>query len=275
MAQAYNSGKETKTISVTSGKGGVGKTIITVNMASMLARSGKKVLILDGDIGLANVDIFLGTRPTKTLEQFFMGDAKIEEVIIKVSKNLHLIPGASGLENLSSLSHFQRKMLIDEISQFDDHYDYLIIDTASGVDDNVLYLNGAVQQVCLVVLPEPTSLTDSYAMIKLMNKKFKYHRFSIICNQVLSQKEGLDLFYRLNHVSTQFLNVGLDYMGHIPFDPKLRQAVSESKLITRAQPMAPSSLAVEGLVQKLQNCQVPMERTGGVQFFWNQLLGVA
>lgn len=269
------SNQETKTLSFTSGKGGVGKTMLTANFANLLANSGKKVLILDGDIGLANVDILLGVRPQKTLQQFFNQEASLEEVVLKVDKNLHLIPGASGLENLSHLDNFKRKMLVDEVSRFDTAYDYLIIDTASGVDDNVLYLNGAVDQICVVVLPEPTSLTDSYALIKLMNQKFKQPNFSVICNQVLNEKEGKELFHRLNRVCGQFLNVSLDYMGSIPFDIKLRQSVSEARLITKILPNASSATAIMQLAEKIKVKPSQSEKSGNVQFFWNQVLGVA
>lgn len=276
MAQWNNSrGTNTKTISLTSGKGGVGKTILTVNFANLLSRAGNKVLILDGDIGLANVDILFGIRPHKTLQQFFQGMASLDEVILKVDKDIHLIPGANGLENLSQLSHFERKMLIDEVSRLDSQYDYLLIDTASGVDDNVLYLNGAVQQVCVVVLPEPTSLTDSYALIKLMNQKFKQTKYSIICNQVLNDKEGRELYHRLSRVCSQFLNVSLDYMGSVPFDAKLRQSISDVRLITKDQPEAHSSIAINQLVEKIKALPPVIEKSGGVQFFWNQILGVA
>lgn len=267
--------RETRTISFTSGKGGVGKSVICVNTAAELAKSGKKVLILDGDMGLANVDIFLRAKPVKTLEQFFAGEARLVDVIIKVSPNLHFIPGANGLLGISQISHFQRKMLIDEVSAIENYYDYLLIDTASGIDDNVLYLNSAVQQICLVVLPEPTSLTDSYAMIKLMNKKFNQNRFSVICNQVLNEKEARTLFSRLNHVSGQFLNVSLDYKGFIPFDPKLRRSIGKKELITAADPLAKSSMAIADLARKLDDRQEIVEQHGGVQFFWNQIMGVA
>jgi len=265
---------QTKTISVTSGKGGVGKTTMSVNLAFQFSEMGKKVLLLDGDVGLANVDIFLGIRPKKTLEDFFAGREKIENIVVKVNKFIDVIPSASGLADFSSLDVYKRKMLMDEVSMLEDTYDYLIVDTASGIDSNVLYLNSTVQDVLVVLTPEPASLTDAYALIKILNAKHRVSRFSVIANKVISDKEGVDLFQRLNRVSHQFLSVGLDYYGAVPLDPKLRQ-VGNQKLICKARPSAASSIALKRVADRVAKVEGVDEVKGSLQFFWNQLINAA
>ncbi len=264
----------TRTLSVTSGKGGVGKTTMTVNLAFTLAEMGKKVLILDGDIGLANVDIFLGIRPQKTLEDFFNGDESLQDIIYKVNKNIHLIPSSSGLTDLKSIDVYKRKMLMDEVSMLDNTYDYLIVDTASGIDENVQSLNATVQDVLVVITPEPASMADSYALIKLLNQNRKVQRFSIVANKVLSEREAKDIYTRMDRVASRFLNINLSYLGYVPLDPKLRHFV-DSKLVCRARPSAASSIALKRIADSIVGEQEIGEMNGSLQFFWDQLLSAA
>ena len=153
-------------------------------------------------------------------------------------------------------------------------YDYLIIDTASGIDQNVQYLNSSVQDVLIVLTPERASLADSYAMMKVLNQNYKVNRFSVVANKVISEKEGKSLFDRINGVSNRFLNVGLDYCGAIPLDPKLRQ-ISDQKLICKSRPSAASAIALRRICEKVSTVDSLDEVQGGLQFFWNQLLHVA
>lgn len=265
---------QTRTLSITSGKGGVGKTTLTVNLALSLAEMGKKVLILDGDIGLANVDIFLGIRPQRTLEDFFEHAVPLKDILIKVSKNLDVIPSASGLIDLKSIDVYKRKMLMDEVSMLNNTYDYFLVDTASGIDDNVQYLNSTVQDVLVVMTPEPASMADAYSLIKLLNKNKKVTRFSVVANKVLGEKEARDIFKRVNSVADRFLNLQLNFLGYMPFDPKLRHSTTGSSAAL-ARPSAASSIALKRVVQALETEQEVGEMRGSLQFFWNQLLHVA
>ncbi|MEK6554820.1 MAG: MinD/ParA family protein [Bdellovibrionota bacterium] len=265
----------TKTISITSGKGGVGKSTLVTNLSLALAQKNKKILILDGDLGLANVDIMFGVRSTGSVEQVLSGSRGIDEIIIDVAENISLIPGGSGIYGLQNTSLIQKKMLLDQISQLPTPYDYMLIDTASGIDDNVLYLNSAAHEVVVVLTPDPSSLADAYALIKVMNKKYQERKFSIVANLCNDEKEGLALFKRLSDVSQKFLNVSLDYKGFIPADADLRKATKSQQLILREMPNASSAQAIRKLAEKLSVFNGVSNLKGGMQFFWEQLAGVA
>ncbi|MCB9071994.1 MAG: MinD/ParA family protein [Bdellovibrionaceae bacterium] len=264
-----------RTISITSGKGGVGKTTVTVNLAHNLAKMGKRVLILDGDLSLANVDLFFKKVPEYTLQDFFSTEVDLKDILVKYSKNIHILPGASGALDLARLDVFQKKMLVDSVSEFEGHYDYLLIDTASGISDEVLYLSSAAQEVMVVVLPDPASITDAYALMKLLNQRYKTKSFSIVTNQVLNEKEGLSLFHRINSVSTKFLNVSLNYMGYIPFDLNLRHANHKQEMIADFAPQSQANLCLKRIAEKVEGFPTRTEVPGGLQFFWNQVLDIA
>jgi flagellar biosynthesis protein FlhG len=264
-----------RTISVASGKGGVGKTTVVVNLAYNLAKRGKRVLILDGDMSLANVDLFLKKVPEYTLQDFFETKVDLKDVLVKYNKNIHILPGASGAFELAKLNVFQKKMLVDSMSEFEGHYDYLLIDTASGISDEVLYLSSAAQEVLVVVLPDPASITDAYALMKLLNQRYKTKAFSIVTNQVLNEKEGLALFQRINTVASKFLHVNLSYMGHIPFDLTLRQANHRQEMIGDYSPQSQSNLGLKRITEKIEGLPSQGEVHGGMQFFWNQVLDIA
>jgi flagellar biosynthesis protein FlhG len=269
------SDKSIRTISITSGKGGVGKTTLTVNLAYYLAAMHKKVLILDGDMSLANVDIFLKKTPEYSLADFFSGESSLSDVLVKYSKNIHILPGASGLFEMTQLDSFQKKMLVDGVSQMEGDYDYLLIDTASGISDEVLYLSSAAQEIFVVVQPDPASLTDSYALMKIMNQKYRTKSFSLIANQVLNDGEGLALFNRMNSVASKFLNINLHYAGFVPFDLKLRQATHKQELIASYAPQCLSSLSLRQIAANIEKSATKEECHGGLQFFWNQVLNIA
>jgi flagellar biosynthesis protein FlhG len=265
----------TSVISVTSGKGGVGKTTLVINLALQLAKSGKRVLILDGDLGMANVDIMFGVRAERTILDIVKGEADISEVLLEVSRNVTLIPGGSGIFDLQNLSVFEKQALLDQVSALGPSYDVMLIDTAPGIDDNVLYLNNAAQEICVVVTPDPASLADSYALIKVLHQRCRENRFSVICNQVKDEADGRKIFERLDSVAAKFLHVSLDYLGGIPADPILRQATRSAQIVSRAYPEAPSSRAISQLSQRFRGCGAVQECKGSLQFFWEQLVRLA
>lgn len=263
----------TRVISITSGKGGVGKTSIVSNMALQMAREGKRVLILDGDLGMANVDIMFGVRSTKHILDVIKGEIALQDILIEVAPNVTLIPGGSGVFDLQNLTVFEKQALLHEVSSLGSSYDVMLIDTAPGIDDNVLYLNSAAQEICVIITPEPASLADSYALIKVLNQRCRENRFSIICNQVKDAVDGEKLFSKLDQIAQKFLYVSLDYKGSIPADPNLRQATRAQTLVTRAYPESASSVAIKKMTTEIVGESQVDTCKGGLQFFWEQLVG--
>ncbi len=265
----------TRTISVTSGKGGVGKSTLLSNLAVQFAREGKNVLILDGDLGMANIDIMFGVRARSTIAHVLSGEVSIQDIILPVTSGISLIPGGSGVYGLQNMSAMERQILLDQINDMHEHYDVMLIDTASGIDENVLYLNTAAQDILVVLTPDPASLADAYALIKIMNQKFNEHRFSIVTNMVADEREGLRVFKRLSDVTQKFLNVSLDYKGFVPMDSDLRMATKSQQLISREAPDSNASRAIQQLAEKLSGFNHLTSAKGGMQFFWEQLVGRA
>lgn len=266
---------QTKTISITSGKGGVGKTTLVANVAYALAKKGSRVLIFDGDLGMANVDIHFGMRSEGSIADVLNGDKELSEVIHNVAPQISLIPGGSGIAELNRLTAFQRRALLDSVGEIDYQYDYLIIDTAPGISDNVLYLNAAAQVCTVVITPDPSSLTDSYALIKVMNQEFKRTKFSIVCNQVKDEAEGLALFNKFNDVVNRFLYIGLDYLGPISQDPLLRRVAQTQRLILKHEPTCLVSQQITTIASKLATSLKALEQNSGLSNYWEQVMGVA
>ena len=267
--------KPTQTISITSGKGGVGKTTLVANMAYALALKGKRVLIFDGDLGMANVDIMFGVKPDGNILEVLHGEKDIRDVVTLLAPNISLIPGGSGLVELNRLNSFERRSLLDAVSSLDFQYDYLLIDTAPGIADNVLYLNSAAQVSTVVITPDPASLADSYALIKVLNKEYKETQFSIVCNQVRDEAEGLVLFNRFSEVVNRFLYIGLDYWGAVPQDALFRRSTQNQRLILKHEPTSEAARHLLKVSNRLEMATQKNLNKAGLQFFWEQVVGVA
>ncbi|MGE0634153.1 MAG: MinD/ParA family protein [Pseudobdellovibrionaceae bacterium] len=271
----YNANYRTRTISITSGKGGVGKTTVVANLAYSLGARGKSVLIFDGDLGMANVDIMFGIRAQKSLQNVLNRECDLKDILVEVAPKVWLIPGGSGVRDFQNMSSFERRALLDAVATLNTTFDYMLIDTAPGITDNVLYLNSAAQTTCVVITPDPASFADSYALIKVLNQEYQETRFSILSNQVKDETEGLSLFKKFNEIAGKFLYIGLDYAGSIPNDPNLRKAVQGQRLIVKQEPNSISSLALQSISSNLEGSSKTGEVKGGLQFFWEQLVGVA
>ncbi len=260
-------------VSVTSGKGGVGKTNLSVNIAAGLAQEGRKVVLLDADLGLANVDVMLGLTPERNLFHLFHEDATLADILCETPYGFRILPASSGTSELLSLTTGQKLELLEAVDGLDELADCLIVDTGAGINDNVIYFNIASQERIVVLTPEPTSLTDAYALIKVMKYKHSVERFKIVVNMAQSTKAAKDLFARLHLACEHFLSgISLDYVGSIPRDPLVRKAVVTQKPFVIERPDCPASLGVKQLVRQIQQWDVPANLDGNIKFFWKKLL---
>lgn len=259
---------QTKTISFSSGKGGVGKTTLAANVAYKLSQSGKKVLIFDADLGMANVDIFFGSRAPHTVMDVICGNMKLKDIIHPLDKNLYLISGGHGFDQMQNLDSFSRRQLIDSLSELPDQFEHLIIDTSPGITANVLQINAAAQSVILVLTSDPASFADSYALLKLLNTKHHVKRFSVVCNQVRNHEDGFYMFKRFQDVVLKFLHVSLDFLGSVPQDPQLRRANLSQCLVLKQNPGSDASIAISQISNEILKTNTKIENVGGMQFFW-------
>ncbi|WP_298440414.1 MinD/ParA family protein [uncultured Ferrimonas sp.] len=262
----------TRVIAVTGGKGGVGKTNVSINTATAMAAQGQRVLLLDADLGLANVDVLLGVRARKNLSHVLSGECTLEEVLIEGPSGVFIIPAASGTQGMVELTPAQHAALIQSFSELESEFDCLIVDTAAGISDMVLSFSRAAQEVLVVVCDEPTSITDAYALIKLLSREHGVFRFRIVANMVRSLREGMELFAKLSKVTDRFLDVALELVATIPFDENVRKAVRQQKVVVQAYPRSPAAIAYQGLANKVQSWPVPQDPSGHLEFFVERLV---
>lgn len=269
---ASKSIKPVKVIAVTGGKGGVGKSNVSVNLAVALSQLGHKVMLLDADLGLANVDIMLGLQAKKNLADVLNGECELQDIVIQGPYGLQIVPASSGTKNMAELSSIQHAGIIQAFSDIGQNLDFLIIDTAAGITDMVVNFVQAAQEVLAVVCDEPTSITDVYALMKVLNRDHKIVRFHVLANMVKTSQEGRELFATLSSVCNRFLDVTLDYLGSIPFDDNVRQSVKKRKALLDAFPRTPAAIAIKSLAKKVQQWPVPRDASGNIEFFMERLV---
>ena len=261
-----------RAIAVTGGKGGVGKTNISVNLAVAMADIGKRVLILDADLGLANIDVVLGLHPEFDLSHVLRGEKTLEEVVIEGPSGIKIVPAASGIRQMAELSEAEHAGLIRGFSDLSHDLDVLIVDTAAGISDTVISFSRAVQELIVVVCDEPASITDAYAMIKLLNREYGINRFRILANMTRTAQEGRDLYNKLCRVTDRYLDVMLNYMGSIPYDEYMRKAIKSQRPVVHAFPRSSSAQILKNLAKKADNWPIPDGASGHLQFFVEQLV---
>jgi flagellar biosynthesis protein FlhG len=264
----------TRVISITSGKGGVGKTAVVSNVAVTLARLGKKVLIIDADLGLANVDVVLGISPPYNLNHFFSGERSLPDIMVEGPHGLKILPAGSGVQQFTRLDGQLKMQLIDALDALDEHFDVVLIDTEAGISDNVTYFNVAAQDILVVTTPEPTAITDAYALMKLLSTQYHQKRFLLAVNSVRSADEGLDVFEKLTMVSGRYLDIFIDYLGAIPFDRKMHDSVRRQQVMIELYPDSKVAKSFVELADTLMEIPQNSQAQGTLQFFWKQFLGV-
>jgi len=261
-----------KVIAVASGKGGVGKTNVTVNLGVALAASGKEVLLLDADLGLANIDVMLGLHPQYNLLHVLDGSKTLQEIIVEGPSGLKIIPAASGVQKMAELSPAEHAGMIQAFSELNQHIDILMVDSAAGIADSVISFTRAAQEVIVVVCDEPASITDAYALIKLLSRDYKVDHFHIIANMASSVQEGRELFNKVAMVCERFLDVHLDFMGIVPFDEDLRRAVKKQRSVVDYIPRSKSATAFTHLAKKVEHWPVQKQPRGHMEFFIERLI---
>ncbi|QRN03275.1 P-loop NTPase [Legionella sp. MW5194] len=264
--------KPVKVIAVSAGKGGVGKSNVSVNLAVALAQKDKKVLLLDADLGLANIDIMLGLHTKFNLSHVIQGICNLTDIMLTGPYDIKVIPAASGTEYMTQLSAAEHAGIIDAFNELTDDFDYMIIDTAAGISDTVLSFTRSSQEIIVVVCDEPTSLTDAYALIKVMSKRYEWTHFHILANMVRSVKDGRELFNKLYRVAEQFLDVSLDYLGAIPFDNQVHEAVKKQKAVLVAYPECSATKAIHQLAENVEDWPFRRSLGGNTSFFLERLV---
>ncbi len=260
----------TKILAVTSGKGGVGKTNVVANLAVSLSELGKKVVVLDADFGLANIDVLLGLTPRFHLGHVLFGNKSLSEIMVQGPHGIRIIPASSGLQRLSELTPEQREHLVESFALLDSDTDYFIIDTAAGISHNVIHFLLAAHEVIVVSAPEPTAIVDAYAVIKIILAEDPSKIIHVLINSVQREAEAREVFAQINSVVNRFLSCQISYLGHIERDSHVPQAVRSQVLVTHMYPEAPASRCFRSLARTVarQECAAPY--TDGLM--WEKLL---
>lgn len=261
-----------KVIAVTSGKGGVGKTNVSVNLSVALSEAGRNVMLMDADLGLANVDVMLGMNPRVNLSHVISGERSLEEIIIKGPADILVVPASSGVKRLSELNTVEHAGLIRAFSELNHNIDTLVVDTAAGINESVISFSRAAQEVVVVVCDEPASITDAYALIKVLNRDYGLQRFRVLANMANTAQEGLELFRKMRRVTDRYLDVTLEYIGSVPHDDYLKKAVRKQRAVVHAYPRSRASMAFRTLAQKTEKWPVPSAAGGHLEFFVERLI---
>lgn len=261
-----------RVIGVTSGKGGVGKSNVAANLAVLASRAGNRVLVLDADLGLANVEVLFGLKPRYHLGHLLDGDVPVRDIIAEGPEGVMVLPAGHGLQALTRLDEAQRLRLVAAVDQLEEDYDIIFVDCGAGIGDNVLFFVGAAQEALLVVSPEPTSLTDAYATLKVLCQEGRARYFNVVVNQAPNEAVAKDIFDRLSSVVSRFLGAKMRWLGWLPRDENVHRAVMSQKPLVGLFPSSPATRALNSVADTLFNEPPPIQLEGGLKFLWSRLL---
>jgi len=259
-------------IAITGGKGGVGKTSVSINLAVALAGIGRRVALLDADLGLANIDVLLGLNARHNLEDVLTGQHSLRDIMLTGPGGIRIIPASSGTQHMAQLGPLEHAGLIHAFSEISDQIDVLLIDTAAGISDSVVNFVRAAQEALVVVCDEPSSITDAYALIKLLNRDYEMSRFRVLANMTRTAQEGQNLFNKLTQVSERFLDATLQFVGSVPFDDTLRKAIQRQRAVVEMAPRSKAALAFAALAEKVDKWPLPSTPRGHLEFFVERLV---
>jgi len=265
-------GRIVRVVAVTSGKGGVGKTNVTANLAVALAHLGRRVMVLDADLGLGNLDVLLGLTPKFSLAHVLSGQRRLREVLVPGPGGITVLPAGSGFQDLTALSDHQIRELQSEMDELQEETDILLIDTGAGIGRNVTSFATMAQDIIVVAAPEPTSLTDAYALMKVLSTQYGERRFRLLVSMTRFPTDGQDVYRKLSLVAERFLHISINFLGSIPFDPRLAEAVCQQRPLVELYPQSKAAQAFLDLAHDLAEWPLPESPKGGLQFFWQSLL---
>jgi flagellar biosynthesis protein FlhG len=261
-----------RVLAVSSGKGGVGKTNVAVNLGVSLSELGRHAVLLDADLGLANVDVLLGLQPKFNLSHVLSGERSLDEILVEGPSGLKIVPASSGIQRMSELTTAEQAAVIRAFGEMNQDIDVLLVDTAAGISGGVVNFVRACQDIILVVCDEPTSLTDAYAFIKLLNRDYGVHRFQILPNMVQDYQQGQALFGKLCRVTDRYLDVTLDLLGVVPRDEQLRKAVQKQTPVVVAYPHSKAARAFRALALKMDALPISGQASGRLEFFVERMI---
>ncbi|HYE36796.1 MinD/ParA family protein [Methylocaldum sp.] len=261
-----------RVLAVSSGKGGVGKTNVAVNLGVCLSELGRQVVLLDADLGLANVDVLLGLQPKFNLSHVLSGERTLDEILVEGPSGLKIVPASSGIQRMSELNSAEQAAVIRAFGEMNQDIDVLLVDTAAGISGGVVNFARACQDIILVVCDEPTSLTDAYAFIKLLNRDYGVCRFQILTNMVQDFQQGQALFSKLCRVTDRYLDVALNFLGAVPRDEQLRKAVQRQTPVAVAYPHSKAAQAFRALALKTDALPISEQTSGRLEFFVERMI---
>jgi len=261
-----------QTIAIAGGKGGVGKSVVAVNLAAALGVADHEVLLVDGDLELGNIDRLLNLRSRYGLQEVFRGSRRLEDVVLQGPRGVSVIPSASGMIEMARLSQIEHAGLIALFSDLPTPADTLIVDVATGLAESVLSFCRAVREVIVVVVDEPTAVQDAFTTIRVLSERCHVNRFRVVANKTSSSQHGIDLYASLSRLTDRYLDVLLDFCGSIPFDPRLKQAVCRQSTVVEAFPRSPSALAFKKLGARVARWPQPQTPCGHIEFFVERLI---
>jgi flagellar biosynthesis protein FlhG len=270
LSEGQKKRKNVRTIAIASGKGGVGKTNVVANLAIALRRLGKNVMVLDADLGLSNIDVLLQLAPKYNIQHVLSGEMTLKDIVVEGPLGIKILPAGSGIQELTSLDEFQRLKLLEEFDAYDGALDFLLIDTAAGISENVAFFCIAAQDIVVITTPEPTAITDAYALIKVLFTRYQEKEFRILVNLTRSSEEGFEVFRRLSIAAEKFLNISLDYLGHIPLDECMQKAVRSQRALLEIYPNSIASRQFAEIGLKFSDSKSKVK--GTLQFFIGNLL---
>ena len=264
--------KEVRVIAVTSGKGGVGKSNVVSNLAIALSAQGKKVLILDADLGLGNLDVLLGLSPPYNMNDVLNGEKNLAEIIVDGPAGIKIIPAGSGVQEFTSLGRHEKLRLLDELDMLDEQFDIMIVDTEAGISENVTYFSVAAQEIIIVVTPEPTSITDAYALIKLLSTRYSEYHFKVLVNMARDSEDSLEIFRKLANVAGRYLDISLDYLGCVTKDDKVVEAVKKQRAVSELFPESEAANCFTTLAKRVIENTRHKRPKGNIQFFFRRFM---